>query len=270
MTEDAPSLTRSRALAQRLRWLAESGSTNADLLALATADAAGWPHLSVLLTDTQVAGRGRLDRVWTSPSGSGLAISLLVRPAGKLPMESYGWLSLLAGTAMAEAINARLSAAGAAPDARVKWPNDVLVAGKKICGVLAEISADGSVVIGTGINTAMTAAQLPVDTATSLAVLGADPDPDALLAEYLAVFIELYDALVAAGGDAEASGLRARVEARLDTLGRSVRVERPGGVFQFGRALALDADGRIVIVDADTGAHTTVSAGDITHLRAQD
>ncbi|RLP75972.1 biotin--[acetyl-CoA-carboxylase] ligase [Mycetocola tolaasinivorans] len=270
MTADAPLLPRSTAIAQRLRWVSESGSTNADLLAAATADSAQWPHFSVLLTDTQVAGRGRLDRAWSSPSGSGLAISLLIRPAGKLPMGSYGWLSLLAGTAMAEAVNSRLSAAGVAPDARVKWPNDVLVAGKKICGVLAEITADASVVIGTGINTAMTAEQLPVDTATSLAVLGADPDADALLHAYLTTFAELYDALVASGGDAEASGLRRRVEARCDTLGRSVRVELPGGRFRFGRAERLDRDGRIVILDTETGERDTVSAGDITHLRTQD
>ncbi|MGN6743861.1 MAG: biotin--[acetyl-CoA-carboxylase] ligase, partial [Amnibacterium sp.] len=129
-------LPRTAALAARLEVREEAGSTNADLAAAAGAAPADWPAWSVLVTDTQTAGRGRLGRSWTAPPGTSLAISVLLRP--RIPADRYGWLSLLAGTAMAAA----LRDAGVA--AAVKWPNDVLIGGRKVCGLLAEALPDGS------------------------------------------------------------------------------------------------------------------------------
>ena len=253
---------RAAAVSPRLQVRERTGSTNADLVAAAAADPAGWSHLSVLLTTDQTAGRGRLDRTWTTAPGTALAVSTLVR-VPHLPFASRGWIPLIAGAAMTRAVAAQL------PDhtVRLKWPNDVLVDGRKICGILAEvIPADiDAVVVGTGVNTRMSVADLPVTTATSFATLGAEADDDALLADYLGALDEQLGALAAARGDAAASGVHGEVEALCDTLGRTVSVSLPDGSTLVGHAARLDREGRLVVVSA--GAETAVSAGDVVHVR---
>lgn len=250
-------LSRARDVASRIEVLPEVGSTNAALRALSV-DAESWPHLSVLLTDTQTAGRGRLDRVWTAPPASSLAISVLLR---RLPDDprARGWIPLVAGVAMADAVAAQLPGV----DVGVKWPNDVLVDGRKICGILAEATSD-AVIVGTGVNTAMTASELPVPTATSFAVLGRDVDADRLLAEYLRALDRLLAALDETG-DAISSGLHAAATTRCVTLGLDVRVSLPGDRTIEGRAVRLDEDGRLVVV-GDAGEQS-VAAGDVVHVR---
>lgn len=245
-------LPRSAAVAARLEVVAESPSTNAQL----RASADGAPHLTVLLTDHQTAGRGRLDRTWVTPAGSALAISVLLRdlPA---PAER-GWIPLVAGLAMADAVAAQLPG----HEVGVKWPNDVLVDGLKICGILAEATPD-AVIVGSGVNTAMTAEQLPVATATSFAALGMTADTDRLVAEYLSG-LDAWITVLAAEQDP--GRVRSAVAARCLTVGRQVRVELPAGGELVGVATGLDVDGRLM-VEAD-GAEHPVSAGDVVHVRA--
>ncbi|RFA15234.1 hypothetical protein B7R21_04195 [Subtercola boreus] len=281
----------SRALVPRLDWLAEAGSTNSVLVAAAGgADAASWPDLSVVVTDNQTEGRGRLGRVWTAPPGTSLAISVLLRPelasGGALPPSSLGWIPLLGGAAMARAVNlvlarAAVSAgAGAAvvdgPRAVVKWPNDVLIDGLKVCGVLSELLPGAAgVVVGAGVNLFLTEEQLPVPTATSIALAagaGAGTPTtaftgDDLLSAYLAELIRLYRSLTAADGDAAGSGVAAVVASRCGTLGQPVRVELPGDVFVTGLATGLDTDGRLIVKRDGGSGDLVVSAGDVTHLR---
>lgn len=245
------------AVASRFEVVAESLSTNAALRAF-SADEDAWPHLSVLATDNQTAGRGRLDRSWDAPAGASLAISVLLR---NLPaqIEARGWIPLAAGAAMANAVSAQLTGR----DVGVKWPNDVLVDGHKICGILAESTGD-AVVLGAGINTRMTAAQLPVPTATSFEVLGVDVDTDRLAADYLRRLDEMLAALIAAG-DAEASGLHGEVTARCVSIGRLVDVALPDGSALHGQATRLENDGRLV-VESD-GRENLIAAGDVVHAR---
>lgn len=242
---------RTEEVAARLQVVDESPSTNAQL----RAQAADAPHLAVLLTTHQTAGRGRLDRTWSTPAGSALALSVLLRD---LPdAESLGWIPLAAGLAMADAVAAQLPG----HDVGVKWPNDVLVDGRKICGILAE-GASGAVVVGAGVNTAMTPEQLPVPTATSFAALGATADLDLLAADFVRGLSSALSDLRAAG-DADASGLRAAVEARCLSLGRVVDVSMPDGTTLHGTAVGLESDGRL-IVEAGGGRHP-VAAGDVVH-----
>src|SRR5690606_1657274 len=152
------------AVSPRLDLRESTGSTNADLRSLVEADA-GMPHLAVVLTSDQRAGRGRLDRTWDTPPGSSLAISVLLR-VGELAVSERGWIPLLAGLAMAEAVAEQLPGENVA----LKWPNDVLVGEGKICGILAEAMPGDVVIVGAGVNTAMTATQAPVPTATSFAM----------------------------------------------------------------------------------------------------
>jgi len=258
-------LERSRKVANRLVVVERTGSTNRDLVELASADPSGWPHLSVLLTDEQTAGKGRLDRSWQAAPGTSLAVSVLLRPdqlPGALPVGAFGWLPLIAGVAMKRAV-----AGQGVAEAELKWPNDVLIAGRKVCGILAELLPDASgVVVGSGVNLTMTAEQLPVPTATSLALAGvAAPDADRLLADYLASLSTLVYELANAGGDADAAGIRALVEKECATVGRDVRIELPDGTVRETRATGLDADGRLVVIT--DGGTASVAAGDVTHLR---
>ncbi len=287
---------RSRAAVPRFEFLERAGSTNDELRIAATgADASTWPHGAVVVTDEQTAGRGRLGRSWLAPSGKTLAISLLLRPgdgrAPALPLEAYGWIPLIAGAAMTEAVRRELDAARAARldetaddgdadgpgllDVELKWPNDVLVSGYKVCGILSELlppepgeAAPAGVVVGAGLNLTLDEHDLPTLTSTSLLLAsGRRPDADAVLADYLAGFLELFDAYRAAGGDAAASGIAARVASLCGTIGEEVRVELPGGRMLLGTAEGLDPDGRLLVLDRESDESQAVAAGDVTHLR---
>jgi BirA family transcriptional regulator, biotin operon repressor / biotin---[acetyl-CoA-carboxylase] ligase len=259
-------LTASRAVAPVLEYLVETASTNDEMVRRASGpDAADWPDLAVVVTDNQTAGRGRLGREWVTVTGASLAISVLLRPrlsdGSSLELERFGWFPLLAGLAMTRAVDSVV------PDSvALKWPNDVLIGGRKVCGILAELLPDArGVVVGAGLNVSMSEKDLPTSTSTSLTLAGAaSPKPDALLASFLEELTALYGRFLAGGASAVAE-LRGEVSERCETLGRAVRVELPSGEHLLGTATALDASGRL-IVETNTGI-TTVAAGDVTHLR---
>ena len=239
--------------------LDEIGSTNTELVRRATEDPAAWPSPALLVTDHQTAGRGRLGRSWSASAGDSLAISVLLRP--QVPRERLGWLSLAAGAAMTEAL------AGLGVAARAKWPNDVLIDGRKVCGVLAEALPDGAgVVIGAGLNHAADRAALPVPTATSLAAEGGPTDPDLLVAAYLERLLARVRDFEAVGGDPDRSGLRDAVRAASDTIGRRVRVLRSDETV-VGEAVDIDVEGRIVVDRGPIGGLLACATGDVEHLR---
>jgi BirA family transcriptional regulator, biotin operon repressor / biotin---[acetyl-CoA-carboxylase] ligase len=240
-----------------LRVLAQTGSTNADVLAAA---GGGAPEGLVIAAETQTAGRGRQGRGWTSMPGGALTFSVLLRPQ-TLPRAAHGWLPLLAGVAVVTALRDVTSV-----DARLKWPNDVLVDGGKLAGILAEQQA-GAVVAGIGINVLGQRPQLPTGSATSLEAHGAGgTDRTVLLAEILRQFEHWYSRLSAASGDPDACGLRAEYLHRSATIGRQVRVELPGDKLLAGRAIGVDQTGRLLVEQAD-GELVPVSAGDVIHVR---
>ncbi|MFC8410679.1 biotin--[acetyl-CoA-carboxylase] ligase [Arthrobacter sp. NPDC057259] len=253
-----------------------TGSTNADLLRGVTVDPASYPDLSVLTAEHQSAARGRLDRHWEAPARSSVSVSIVLRPVNAdgrpLPTDSYSWLSLLAALALREAL---LETAGV--PAELKWPNDVLVRGKKIAGILAQLGpmGDGTVppvILGTGLNVTLTDAELPVPTATS--VLLENPrtvDRTELLKSYLSRFCTLYRGFCNADGDPAAGlaggpALHKRVEHVLTTLGKQVRAQLPGDHEIIGHASRLDEYGSLLVVD-EHGREHVVTAGDVVHLR---
>ena len=253
------------AVSPRVQVVEATDSTNADVVRHVTDAPGEWPHLSLLLTTDQRAGRGRLDRSWTTPPGTALAVSVLVRVEG-IPLAARRWIPLIAGTAMTRAVAAQLRGTG--HTANLKWPNDVLVDGGKLCGILAEVvpGHPDAIVIGAGVNTRMPQTDLPVETATSFEALGLTADEDRLVADYLAALDEQLAALAAAGGDPAASGVLAGVETLCATLGSDVVVSLPGGEALRGRALRIDLDGRLVVVQ-ESEFESAVSAGDVVHVR---
>ncbi|SJN37705.1 Biotin--protein ligase [Mycetocola reblochoni REB411] len=238
--------------------------STSDELARRLVDDPALPDGTTVVSAAQRGGRGRLGRSWSAPDGTMLALSTLV-DVGSIPASLLGWLPLLSGVAVADALEDVAPGIGA----RLKWPNDVLVSGGKIAGILCELR-EGSplrAIVGIGINTGMTEDQRPVSTAGSLAMEGVDGVPDDRLAS--AVLARL-GALVGdwrdAGGDPVGSGIAARVDSLCQTLGLRVRAELPSAEL-MGTALRIDGEGRLVI-GVDGAAEQAVSAADITHLRA--
>lgn len=235
-----------------------TGSTNADL-AQAARDGAG--EGAVLIAESQFAGRGRLGRVWSAPPRSGLTFSVLLRPS--VPVGRQGWLPLLVGLAGATAVRHV-----AEVDARLKWPNDLLVGERKLAGVLAERVND-AVVVGMGLNVSLRPEELPVETATSLAIEGArNTDRDPLIRAVLRGIEILYREWIEADGDAELSGLRAAYLASSATIGQDVRVDLPGDRLLTGLATGVDSAGRLLV--HTQGRDHVLSAGDVVHVRAGD
>jgi BirA family biotin operon repressor/biotin-[acetyl-CoA-carboxylase] ligase len=231
---------------------AEAGSTNA----LASADPVA--H-HVVVADHQQAGRGRLDRAWVTPPGAALTFSAVWDPA--VATEWWPVVPLVAGYAVARAIG---------DVAALKWPNDVLVGDpatgsgdrRKVCGILVERlgTRPPLVVIGIGINVDQTEDELPVPTASSLALAGHPADRTELFGEVLRHLRESLDAFTAAPGS-----FASLYRVRSATLGERVRVDLPGDRSVTGRVSDIDAHGGLVL-DTDDGT-LTLSAGDVVHLR---
>lgn len=227
----------------RLEVVEHAGSTNA---VVAERARAGEPARLVVVAESQTAGRGRLDRTWVSPPRAGLTFSVLLRP--ELPPARWPWLPLVTGLAVATALREHADV-----DAVLKWPNDVLIEGRKVCGVLAEVPVTGAVVLGIGLNVSTRASELPPDRATSLRLAGASTtDRGTVLRAVLRSLAQVLD-------DVEAAQLRYRE--RCSTLGAAVRIELPGGTSVVGLAEAVDEQGCLVVGGVAYGA------GDVVHLR---
>jgi len=266
------------ALASKWVWMSHAGSTNDELVALARAGStADVPDFTVVATDDQRNGRGRLGRRWVSPPGACLAASVLIRPStpsGRaLSPTAWGWFPLLSGLAVTRAIDGLLPHAGSVG---LKWPNDVLISGRKVCGILCEIVSDATggfaVVIGTGVNLTLSVEELPIETATSLAIAQATAtDVDTVLASYLTHLRRLVRVFESAEGDVRTTGLHDDVSRICDTLGRRVRVDVPDGSMVMGTAESLDELGQLrVSLDTPStraGELLAVGVGDVTHVR---
>jgi BirA family biotin operon repressor/biotin-[acetyl-CoA-carboxylase] ligase len=241
----------------RLDVVETTGSTNADLLARHAAgeDIDG----AVLIAEHQSAGRGRNGRAWSTPPRSQIALSVGIAARG-VPPAAWGWIPLMTGVAVVEAVRSTTGV-----DAKLKWPNDILVGEGKLAGILAEVAApDPVIVVGLGLNVTLTADEAPDPRATSLFMLGSTMlDRSALLGAVLAELSVRVDRWrLARGPDAALVEDYRRLSS---TLGTRVRAELPGDREIVGVATDLDESGQLII---DTDAQTlAVSAGDITHLR---
>jgi BirA family biotin operon repressor/biotin-[acetyl-CoA-carboxylase] ligase len=235
-------------------------STNAVAVQRAQAGAADG---HVVVADHQTGGRGRLDRTWETPRGSALTFSVVLRPSA--PTRSWPWLPLLTGYAVDKALKAQ------GYDAGVKWPNDVLIGEKKVAGILIErieTPQGPAAVVGVGLNVGMTQAELPVPTATSLAIeSGTEPDRTDVLLSVLTTLREAYDAWQA-GGDHTGLRLAESYAAACVTVGQDVRVDLPDGSALLGRATGVDPGGRLVVESLDGTQY--VAAGDVVHVRPAD
>ena len=253
-------LNREGSLWREIEVMHEAASTNAVVAQRARSGAA--PGL-VVVAEHQTSGRGRLNRAWVTSPRAALTFSVLLAP-DRVPVARWPWLPLLVGIAVAEGVR-RV----AEVECELKWPNDVLVSNQKVAGILVErverMSGDAAVV-GVGLNVSSTRDELPVATATSLALQHAVTlDRSVILREVLRSIEVLFVQWQADLGD-PSRGLRDSYVRRCATLGRAVRVDLPTGEQVLGEATGIDADGRLEVRGAS--GTRVLGAGDVNHVRA--
>lgn len=250
-------MTKGEVAGFRVQWVSETGSTNSDLLVVARR---GSETNRVLVADYQTAGRGRRGRTWEAASESSLLFSVLTRP--EIPVAAAHLVTTALALGTLEACD---SLAGVRPG--LKWPNDLVVADRKLAGVLAESVVTGdkleAVVVGMGLNV-RTGAAPPETVASAVAieeVCGSVVDRRELLAAALAEFAHWMDQIEMPQGQAALIDAARRESA---TLGRHVSVELSDGTVLVGLAGDLDEQGALLL---DAGARVVV--GDVVHLRDQ-
>jgi len=235
------------------RWhvtsVSETGSTNADLLKMG---AEGAPDRTVLRADYQSAGRGRLDRTWDAPAGANLLVSLLFRP---VPSRPHVLTQVVALSAVA------VASEHCGVDVDLKWPNDLLIDGVKVAGILAQAAPVGSdgvvpfVAVGIGLNLGWSP-----EGATSLAESGWTQE--VAPHEFLLAMLPHIDRLLSLADEQ----LHQEYVARVATINTRVRAQMPDGNDIVGRATDVERDGRLVIID-DCAITHRVDTADVVHLR---
>ncbi len=245
-----------RVVGRDLHYLKETDSTNRQAYALGEAGAG---EGVVVIADRQTAGKGRMGRIWVSPPAVNLYLSVLLRPP--LPPHAAPQLTFVSTVAVSRAIAA---VSGLQPIH--KWPNDVLVDGCKVAGLLNEMSAEVDrirfVVLGIGVNLNMTADQFPADLrmpATSLRLAGGVAVSRAAFAREL---LQQLDKLYADYLNFGLAPILAEWESRCDLIGRQVEVDEAGSGLVRGRVSGIDRDGALLLELAD-GSTARILAGDV-------
>ena len=225
-----------------------TGSTQNDLLQLVESKNAF--DGQVIVTEYQSSGRGRLDRTFEAPALSALLFSFYIKP--RKERSEWGFIPLIAGLSLVRAI----TSTDTVMNVSLKWPNDLIINEKKCAGIIAQTTDEG-IVIGIGLNVSMTPNELPVSTATSLAIEGSTiTDRNLLLSHLLNTFAELFE------GWEEGSELLDEYASASSTIGKKVRIELPNGENLEATVARISHTGELVL---DDGRH--VSAGDVIHLR---
>jgi BirA family biotin operon repressor/biotin-[acetyl-CoA-carboxylase] ligase len=208
---------------------------------------------TIVVADHQTAGRGRLGRTWDTPLGSALTFSVVIDPG----LADHDWPLLPLAVALAVGDGVRRAAE--VPVA-LKWPNDLLIEHRKFCGILLErvqpASGGPLAIIGIGINVGLGAEDLPVPTATSLAIAGSSVDRTEVFTAVVPALSTILGAL-----RSEPTAVLERYRTECDTIGREVTVSLPDGEELRGTATGLDRNGRLMVGDRAIGA------GDVVHVR---
>ena len=233
-------------------------STNLEALRQAKA---GAPEGLCIVARTQTRGRGRLDRTWQSPPGAGLYMSLLLRPT--FAMTAWPLITLMAALAVYESLMKTCDLR-----ADIKWPNDLCVNDRKLCGILAETvetALGPAAVVGIGINLSSEIVPLVQSEATSIeSETGRKPDGDVILNELLSSIAERYDLLHSTAGCEHI--IREWCEHSSFAMGRRVRVTLSDEAFE-GTTRGLESDGALRVETAG-GKMKIVRAGDVTAVRS--
>lgn len=248
-----------RVIGREIRYFADTDSTNRQAYACGES---GAPEGLVVIADRQSAGKGRMGRSWTSPPGVNLYLSILLRPP--LPPQAAPQLTFISALAVSRTITLVSKL-----EPTHKWPNDVLIDGCKVAGLLNEMSAETDlirfVVLGIGVNLNMTAEQFPTDLrmpATSLLLAGKEQVSRALFARTL---LEQLDSLYREYLNSGPAPILAAWEARCDLVGKQVEVDEGRGISVRGIVAGIDRDGALLLTQADSST-VRILAGDVRTL----
>jgi BirA family biotin operon repressor/biotin-[acetyl-CoA-carboxylase] ligase len=230
---------------------------------------AGTPEGATVVAEEQTAGRGRLGRTWVAPPGTGLLVSVLMRPA--LAPADLWLVASLAGVALVDAVEELASKAPLYPRVGLKWPNDLLLDGRKAAGLLAEAGVSGGrldwVALGMGANVNQSLDDFPPEVAERATSVALATGTGVDRAELLGAWGERFEA----GYRQLAAGMTGPVLAayrdRLETLGRQVRADRLAGGPVVGTAVDLSAAGNLVVLTG-SGARVEIATADVRHLRS--
>ncbi|MBF0163819.1 MAG: biotin--[acetyl-CoA-carboxylase] ligase [Magnetococcales bacterium] len=252
----APHLTGPLFTPDRYHFHPQLDSTNRHALDLARA---GAPEGTVVVADAQSQGRGRLGRVWSSPAGENLYFSLILRP--EIPVAHAPRLTLVAGLATLDAVRE-----AGITEARLKWPNDILVQGRKLAGILTEMAAEGErvrhVVVGVGVNVNGRAERFPAEVAaravTMADILQNSMERGIVLARLLSAWEAWYRLFLSEGF----TPIRLAWRERALLAGQKGRVETPQGT-RWVELLDLDQEGFLLALDREGGEPFRVLAGDV-------
>ncbi len=240
---------------KRIKVFSETDSTNIQCRRLA---AEGWPEGTLVVSECQNAGKGRRGRGWVSPAGTGIWMSLLLRP--EIPPQKASMLTLVAALAVEKGI--RL---GTGLDSRIKWPNDLVIGQKKICGILTEMRTQGNVtehvVVGIGINANIKEFPEEIkESATSLyLVKGEEINRKKVIGCVMAAFEEYWETFLQT---LDLRALKEEYDAKLVNLGRQVRVLEPGGEYT-GLCRGIGSEGELLVVLPD-GEEKTIFSGEVS------
>ncbi len=211
---------------------------------------ASFPEGSVFVAEEQTAGRGRLSRSWSSEAGAGIYMSILLKPS--IAAEQVSCITLICGLAVCRALG----------NAGIKWPNDVVIGGKKVCGILTERLTGGEIIAGVGVN--VNNSKFPeelADIATSLYIEeGKRRDRNMLLAKILNELDSLYAEFLAGGF----SAVREEYIKNCVTLGKRVRIITPAGEYE-AEAVSIAENGGLVIMRG--GKTEVITSGEVSVRR---
>lgn len=256
MTEaEIGSRIHSKWMGKRLVYLPETDSTNIQARRLAEN---GYPNGTLVVADCQKAGKGRRGRSWSSPPGSSIYMSFLLKP--DIPPYCASMITLIAGMAVTQAVKAESGL-----DAQIKWPNDVVIRGRKICGILTEMTTELECIhyIVTGIGINVNQQEFPEeirDTATSLRIeAGRSINRSALIARSMERFEQYYEQFLKTK---DLSLLKADYEAMLANMGREVLVLDPAGEYR-GICRGIDEGGQL-LVELPDGGQKAVMSGEVS------
>ena len=244
---------------REIRCFEEIDSTNTYLKKLAMT---GAPHGTAAVADSQTAGRGRMDRVFQSPKGKGIYLSVLLRP--DLPPQKLLPVTALCGVGVCRAVE---RVCGIRP--QLKWPNDPVVNGKKLCGILTEMSLEGEtgrlqyLVLGVGLNVAQTAADFTPDVAAMATSVNEAAGSNVSRAALIAAMLEEIDALYDALCRDDTAAYLAEYRARCVNLGKTVQLIRPDGSRDTVTAETVDEEFSLVVRYPD-GHQETVRSGEVS------
>jgi BirA family transcriptional regulator, biotin operon repressor / biotin---[acetyl-CoA-carboxylase] ligase len=249
---------RGKTIGHAVHFYREVGSTNTRAYELAIS---GAPEGAVVVADTQRAGKGRLNRAWQSPPGTNLYVSVILRP--RIEPVKAPQLTLMAGVVVAEVFSFYCP-----EGVSIKWPNDVLIWGKKACGILTEMKTSSTgvdfIILGIGLNVNMDREDFDPtlrDTATSLKIeTGKEHDRLDVLSRLFDFIEKWYKVFLSAGF----AGLRDTWMSRADILGKRIKVDFKND-FQTGTVTGIDDDGAI-LMKCENGIVQRVIAGDVHSL----